>query len=174
MRIGKEFYPLKLLLTDYIDINTHFKYLERYDGCLCCVFPSKKIAKAQTAQHDGAWHVLIKSLRLGLYFFHLNLSVRLKVCVPVCGCGRRLLILISVCPVVCNVPEFIWMSWLAEIEMCERVTAGPAAQTFPTNYDECISNGVSHRHICWPCLVVYGYPGQRGHSIVSRLKVHYG
>lgn len=36
MRIGKEFYPLKLLLTDYIDINTHFIYLERYDGCLRC------------------------------------------------------------------------------------------------------------------------------------------
>ncbi len=114
----------------------------------------------QIYRHHSAWHVLIISFRLWLYFLHLDLFVRVKVCVRVYACGRGLPTLISVCPVVCNAPRLVIGVYLDELigrdraaDADEWVTIDPAAWTFPTYYDKCVSNSPTDTYVdhAWGC-----------------------
>lgn len=131
----------------------------------------------QIYRHDGAWHVLIISLRLWLYFFHLNLSVRVKVCVRVYACGRGLPTLISVCPVVCNAPRLVIWVYLDELIGRDRAVDAWVSHRRPCRMNlsnllwrVCLKS--THRHICWPCLGLWWctYIQVSGHNIISLLK----
>lgn len=149
-----------------IDINTNFKYLVSDGWSNWCLYGSLWLcfSISNHCKFIGFltwWRMtcsdhIIKTLVVFLPSQRVCACESVFVCTPVGEDCPLLSVFVQWC-VTHHVwlSEFIWMSWLAEIEpwMHEWVTVGPAAWTFPAYYDEWVSNTPTDTYVdhAWGC-----------------------